>query len=614
MFMIKTFCKVGKKCKSFIRNDDAESKIKFSLYARVWREIGRPQLFGIIAGVACMLIAAAAEAWTITIVRKIIDEGFITTSSIQVLYLLGAQVIAAFFLKGAFGYSNTLIMGHVGLHAATRLRRRLYAHIIEQDMTRFKKTNSGLLMNLFSLQSNAVLDLVTSSLVNLIRNSATMLMMFALMMWYAGPLCIVLLFIVPAVFIPLVLILRKRAKNTRKYFGIAANSASWVLQSIQGIKTIQGYNAEAPSRQRMGEIEDKAIGVQYKNIQLDGLRSPLMEVMISVGLAASLVVGGTLISRGIMTIGDFMAFLLALTAAYKPAKSLTNIGGGVQQGLIAAEGLFGFLDSDSGIKDKADAVKLDAPNGITVEFKNAGFHYDDEPGRKILDNINLVVKPGQMCALVGASGGGKTTIVHLLERFYDTTAGAILVNGLDMRDYTLESLRANIAEVSQDVFLFDGTIADNIKMGKPNATMDEVRKASDAANVSEFVDKMPQGFDTIIGERGVLLSGGQRQRVAIARAVLKNAPLLLLDEATSALDTRSERLVQDALAQLMVGRTTFVVAHRLSTIVNSDIICVIKNGVIAERGTDDELTALGGEYFALKQMQLAKKDKVAEED
>lgn len=607
--MFRKIKDVWAKIKSFIRNDDAESKVKWIIWARVWKELGRPHLWGIIAAVVCMLISAGAEAWTIVLVKNAMDEGFIAGGSMLVLYALAAQIVAAFFLKGAFGYANQLIMGHVGLRASSGFRRRLYSHILKQDMATFKKSNSGAMMNMFSLQSNAVMNLVTGTLVNFIRDVATMIMMFALMFYYAAPLCFLLLFFGPAIVLPFVIILRKRAKNTRKFFGIAAQSAQWVLQSIQGIKTIQGYNSEKSSNERMTDLEKKSIRNQYRGMQLDGIRGPIMELMISVGLGLSLIVGGGFIASGTMSLGDFVAFLLALTAAYKPAKKLTNMGGGIQTGIIAAEALFKFLDSEPKIKDKVGAVALDAKNGVKVEFKDVEFSYDDEPNRKILSDINLVVKPGQMCALVGASGGGKTTIINLLERFYDVTAGAILVNGHDMRDLTLESLRGNIAEVSQEVFLFDGTIAENIRFSKPDATDEELMAASDAANVSEFVNKMPEKFNTLIGERGVMLSGGQRQRVAIARAILKNAPLLLLDEATSALDTKSERLVQEALDELMKGRTTFVVAHRLSTIINSDIICVVSGGKIAERGTDEELVALGGEYAALKSMQFKKAKK-----
>ncbi|MCL2629700.1 MAG: ABC transporter ATP-binding protein/permease [Alphaproteobacteria bacterium] len=606
--MIKKAKKITERIRKFIKNDDPETKVKWIIYGRVWREIGRPQLWGIIAAVACMVIAAGAEAFSITLVRQAIDYGF-TADNMTFLYLLGLQIIAAFFFKGAFGYANTLIMGRVGLRAGTAFRRRIYAHVLRQDMSRFKKNNSGALMNMFSLQSAALMELVTKVLVNFIRDWVTIFIMIGLMIYYAAPLVVLLLFIVPGVMVPMVMILRKRAKNTRRYFGIAASSAQWVLQSIQGIRTIQGYNAETDSKKRMGSIEDKAIHTQYKNIQLDGLRSPIMELMISLGLALSLIVGGVFITSGRMSIGDFTAFLLALTAAYKPAKSLTNISGGIQTGLIAAEALFGFIDSEPLIKDKKNAKKLDASKGINVEFENVGFSFDDDPTRKILNDINLVVKSGQSCALVGISGGGKTTMVNLLERFYDVTEGSIKINGTDIRDYALESLRSNIAEVSQDVFLFDGSIEENIRFGKPDATHEEVQEASRIANVDEFVQKMPEKYNTVIGERGVMLSGGQKQRVAIARAVLKDAQLLLLDEATSALDTRSERMVQEALAKLMVGRTSFVVAHRLSTIVNSDIICVIKQGIIVEQGTDEELYALNGEYTGLKNLQLAKKDK-----
>ena len=316
--------------------------------------------------------------------------------------------------------------------------------------------------------------------------------------------------------------------------------------------------------------------------------------------------GGHFISSGAITTGDFTAFLLALTAAYKPAKNITSTGDTIQHGLLAAEILFDFLDSKPDIMDAPDARELNAKN-MSVEFHNVSFAYNEnEP---VLKNINLRVPAGQICALVGPSGGGKTTLFNLLERFYDPQSGKITINRTDIKKYTLKSLRENIADVSQSVFLFNGTIEDNIKYGREDATHDEVIAAAHAANADEFINEFPNGYQTPVGEGGALLSGGQKQRIAIARAILKDSPILLLDEATSALDTQSEKIIQKSLNKLMQGRTTFVIAHRLSTILDADIICVIKDGEIVESGTDSELCKLDGEYKKLRDIQFKTKSK-----
>jgi len=352
----------------------------------------------------------------------------------------------------------------------------------------------------------------------------------------------------------------------------------------------------------MDTIEDKRVKVSFKFTKLVALQTPLLETMISVGLCFALVLGGYLIEKELMSVGGFLVFLVALVAIYKPAKGITSIGGGIQTGLIAAENLFGFLDTPSELVDAPDAVELQrAP--MNVKLDRITFAYNQRDGN-VLHDISLEVKPGTICAFVGPSGEGKSTIFNLIDRFYDPGQGGVLFNGVDIRKYTLASLRRNIATVSQDVFLFDGTIADNIKYGSPDATQDEIIAAAIAANAHEFIIGFPKQYDNEVGERGTLLSGGQKQRIAIARAILKDAPILLLDEATSALDSQSEQRIQAALRNLMQGRTTFVIAHRLATVLDADVICVIKDGQIVEKGTDAELYARGGEYKKLKDIQF----------
>ena len=492
-------------------------------------------------------------------------------------------------------------MSKGGLLASANLQKKIYKHITHMNLARVYADGIGKNLNYFSVQATAVLNLVTGTVIRVVQNVATLVMTLALMFYYAHQMCIVLMFLAPAIMIPMVVIMRKRRKLSRQSFGIANSVSQQLNQTLHGIKTIQSFAAEEREEKNFAHVLNNSIVNSYKSTQANALRSPLMEFMISIGLCIAMIMGGHFIASGAITTGDFTAFLLALTAAYKPAKSITSTGDTLQHGLLAAEILFHFLDSKPDIIDAPNARELTSKQ-LSVGFHDVSFAYNpDEP---VLRNINLSVPAGSVCALVGPSGGGKTTLFNLLERFYDPQLGKVTINKTDIRKYTLKSLRSSIAEVSQSVFLFNGTIEDNIKYGNPDASHDDVVAAARAANADEFINELPDGYNSPVGEGGGLLSGGQRQRIAIARAILKDAPILLLDEATSALDTHSEKLIQSALTDLMRGRTTFVIAHRLSTILDADMICVIKDGQIIEQGTDAELCALNGEYKKLRDIQF----------
>ena len=593
--------KMSKKMKSLLKGDESNNRIKWSLYGRVWREIGRPQWKWLLAGIIATIGAAGAEAYTITLVQQIVDKAFIQ-KSMQSIYFFGLQIIAAFGFKGIFSYAKSLIMAKAGLLASANLQKRIYNHMVKMNISKFYGDGIGKNLNYFSVQAGAVLTLVTGTIVSTIQQIATLAMTLGLMVYYAPQMCAVLLFLVPAIMVPMILIMRKRRRLSRESFGIANNVSQHLNQTLHGIKTIQAFATEDEETEKFSQVLDTSICNSYKGTQAFALQSPLLELMISIGLCLALIIGGHFIVSGAITTGDFTAFLLALTAAYKPARSITGTSNTIQHGLLAAEVLFDFLDSKPDITDAPDAKELQ-PGKMSVEFNHVSFEYN--PGEPVLTDINLHVPAGKVCALVGPSGGGKTTMFNLLERFYDPQKGSVEINKTNIKKFTLHSLRRNIAEVSQDVFLFNGTIEENIKYGSPNATPAQVEAAARAANAHDFIMGFPKKYKSIVGEGGALLSGGQKQRIAIARAILKDAPILLLDEATSALDTQSEKIIQAALTDLMRGRTTFVIAHRLSTILDADIICVIKNGHIVEQGTDEELIAMNGEYKKLRDIQFA---------
>jgi len=582
-----------------------KNKIDWKLFRRVWREIGRPYWPFLLLGIIFTVIAASAEGWAVTITKRVIDNGLTSTGNMMFLYLLGGQLIAAFVLKGLFNYIKALIMTRAGLKSVTRLQKRIFAHALKINVSEIQKNGVGKYMNFFSIQAGAVQNMVTGLVVEVTQNLSSLIIMIGLMIYFAPQLVLMLLLLIPIIIIPVKIIRAKKAKLTRQTFSIANSSTQRLNQVLAGIKTIQSFGTEKFETEKFGRILQDIVKNQYSHAVIGQLRVPLIETVIAIGLAMMLVVGGYFVTSGAITTGDFAAFMLAFFAANKPARSISGTSEQIQHGLIAAETLFEFLDSQPLITNSQNAIEL-LGNKMKVEFENVSFAYNDADG-DILHDINLNVDSGQVCAFVGPSGGGKTTAFNLMERFYDPRLGRIIINGKNIKDYTLESLRKNISEVSQDVFLFNGTILENIKYGTEDATEVAIIRAAKIANAHDFIENLPEKYNTLVGERGSMLSGGQKQRIAIARAVLKNAPILLLDEATSALDTESEKQIQSALSELMIGRTVFVIAHRLSTILDADIICVIKNGRIIESGTDAELMAMNGEYKKLRDIQFKTK-------
>lgn len=393
--------KIWQKLKAFIKNDNPQTRIKWSLYGRVWREIGLANWKWLLAGVICTTIAAAAEGFSITLVKKVIDQGFIE-KNMESLFVIGVQIIAAFGVKGLFTFMKTLAMTHAGLMGATTLRRKLYRHMLKQPMGYFSKTHTGDLINYFTGMASAVLALVTDTIIKIVHNTATIIMMVGLMIWYAPQMTVVLLFLVPAIVVPLTIITRKRRKIARNTFGAGASSITQISQSIEGVKTIQAFCAEDKEQLNMNAIEDRRVSLGMRQATLSGMQSPILEAMISVGLFMALMSGGYFIANGSISTGDFAAFLLALTAAYQPAKSLTNVNGGIQTGLIAAESLFEFLDTKPELTDAPDAIDLQK-TPMNVSLDHVSFGYVRADG-EILRDVTLDVPAGKTCALVGPSG------------------------------------------------------------------------------------------------------------------------------------------------------------------------------------------------------------------
>lgn len=579
--------------------------VDYTLLKRIFKEVVKPQLKLIITAIALMVLSAAGEGYTITLLKKVLDEGFIG-KNMSTLNQIGLCLVSAYIIKNILLYFGKITMSIAGMRAGVDLRCRIVSHIIKLDIAYINRSNIGRLLNYINVEAAAVLSIATGTLAKAVRSLITCIIMVGIMAYYGRQMFFVLLFLVPTIGISVKLIVGKIRKATKKLFDTQNQHSSLMLQVMNGLKTVKSYVREDHEADKIYKFEKKLYKHGVKRVKVDEAQTPIMETFIGFGLAISLWTGGYLISNGMMTVGDFVAFLISMTAAYKPLKSLLNINTAVQNGLIGAERVYKFLDTEKEITQPENAKRFDSSKA-DVEFKNITFSYDPEEGN-VINDLSLSVKTGTVCAFVGPSGSGKSTIMNLISRFYNLDSGHIVINGIKLENYDLNSLREHIAFVHQDVFLFDGSVAENIRYGKLNATDEEVHKAAKLAACYDFITtELPDGFETRVGEKGVRLSGGQKQRISIARALLKNAPILLLDEATSALDTESEKQIQEALKTLMKGRTTFVIAHRLSTILDADKICVIKDGILEEEGNHQGLLTQNGLYKKLHDIQFTTK-------
>ncbi len=573
-------------------------------YRRMWpfvRPIWLPALLSVLV---CIPIGSLDAA--IALFLKPYTDMVVVGKDMSSPWYIPILIVSFTTVQGLLNYFSAYLNTWVGGKLTMSLKKKLYSKLVAFDPSFFDRTTSGEI--LFRFNSDA--DLACAGLLQNLKNFITRIFSSIALVgvlfynsWQLSIMAIIILFIAIA---PLTRV-RKLIKSI-----IAKNNASIFAlnttynETFAGNKTITAYNLQEYQKNRFFEILEGVFSLTVAMTRRTAWMSPFMHIVISIGLGLAVAWGSWLIVSGTISSGNFVSFITALLMLYTPLKNISNNVVAVQNSFMAIERIFELFEQKIPLADKPDAVPLQGiRTGIT--FENVGFAYIHD--RPVLQNINLDVKVGETLALVGNSGGGKSTLVSLLPRFYDVTQGAIKIDGKDIRDYTLQSLRANIAVVFQDNFLFAGTIRENILLGHPGATDEEINRALDCAYLTDFISSLPDGINTEIGERGILLSGGQKQRVAIARAFLKNAPIVVLDEATSALDNKSERVVQQAIDNLMRDKTVFVIAHRLSTVRNADRIAVISEGHLAELGTHDELMALpDGIYRRLYDMQFKTPD------
>lgn len=552
----------------------------------------------LLLSVICMLFVSGSNLIVPWIIKDMVDQ-VLTDKNVQMLYAIIVAILVIFAIRGVTTFGHRYLMGFIGQRVITDLRARLFAHLQKLSISYYDRRRTGEIMSNLTNDIQALQAAIVDNFIILVQESAIFVGSFISMVYLQWKLTALCLVIVPMVSY----IIKFFGKKLHSSGGVVqeklADVTSMLQESIMGVRIVRSFNRSAFEIARFRDVNEANFKANVKTIQQSSQLTPFVEFFAALAVVAIIWYGGMSVIDGVMTSGELIAFLIYAINLANPTRRVAEAFGNIQKSLAAADRIFAILDTEPEVAEKPDAKALTVTEG-RVEFRHVAFAY--EAGHPVLTDVNFVARPGETVAIVGPSGAGKTTIANILPRFYDVTGGEVLIDGTDIRDVTIGSLREAIGMVPQDTLLFNTTIKNNILYGRLDATEDEIWDAVRAANAEGFIRALPDGIETKVGDRGLMLSGGQRQRIAIARALLKNPSILILDEATSALDTESEKIVQDALDKLLVGRTAFVIAHRLSTIRTADVILVISGGVIAERGTHEELMAKGGLYHELYTM------------
>ena len=560
-----------------------------------WKRLG--------LAVICIIMSAAANLYVPWIIKDMVDK-VLMNKDMMLLNLIAAGIVVVFLFRGIFYYGQSYLVSYIAQRVIIDVRELLYIKFQKLQLGYYEKKQTGTIMSYITNDVAALQAALVDSLIEMVTELSILIGSLIMMFYLDWKLSIVTLVVVPVIGQAMKIFGRKLKQSGALIQERTAEITSLLQESISGVRVVKSFAREDYEIERFQNQNNLNFKANMKSVQLSSLLTPTVEFLAAVIVAVILWFGGYQVVNGALTAGALVAFLTYAVNLANPVKRISRVYGTINKAMAAAERVFNVLDTKEKLKDKPNAIELPKISG-DVQFDHVSFGYKKDVD--VLHDLTLEAKPGQVIAFVGPSGAGKSTIANLIPRFYDVTAGSIKIDGIDIRDVTIRSLREQIGVVPQETMLFSGTVKDNIRYGRLDATDEEIIEAAKAANAHNFIMHLADGYETKIGERGITLSGGQRQRIAIARAILKNPRILILDEATSALDTESEEIVQEALDKLMIGRTSFVIAHRLSTIINADKIIVLDNGKVTESGTHKELMQTGGLYSHLYNIQFSDK-------